>query len=133
MPEVLEAYAAALERLEQERESLGPLFGAPSPKHYVEVMRACVQANVTPAAMANRAASWWQNVKASDDFLNVVFADFAKKLGRSPLNKGSYYELIEHMRPDDFDAEISVMLDRIVEVASRAQPRGDGPLPIDVS
>lgn len=133
MPEVLEAYAAALERLEQERESLGPLFGAPSPKHYVEVMRACVQANVTPAAMANRAASWWQNVKATDDFLNVVFADFAKKLGRSPLNKGSYYELIEHMRPDDFDAEISVMLDRIVEVASRAQPRGDGPLPIDVS
>ncbi|MEY3210718.1 MAG: hypothetical protein RIT28_1199, partial [Pseudomonadota bacterium] len=79
-------------------------------------------ANVTPAAMANRSAPWWSSMKATDDFLNVVFLDFATQLKRKPLNKGSYYQLIEHMRPEDFDPEIITMLDRILAAVESAKP-----------
>ena len=118
MPEVLESFAVSLAH----QEAAGPLFVNGEAERFRSVMRQSILANVTPAAMANRSAPWWSNMKATDDFLNVVFMDFATQLKRKPVNKGSYYQLIEHMRPEDFDPEITTMLDRILAVAESAKP-----------
>lgn len=118
-PEVLYAFARSLAA----QEAPGSLFEKDLAAQYLEHMEACVANHVTPAALANRSAPWWKTVKATDDLLDNVFADFAQRLRRPlALNKGGYYELIGFMPPEQIDMEVREMLDRIVGVARTARP-----------
>lgn len=103
-PEVLEAFAAE----EAER------------------MRECIADQVPPAALRDREHSWWRDVKASDDFLNLVFESFyASRQLPNLMRKTDYHRLARFVPRESLDPEVVDMLDAIVEVAERAVPRGE--------
>ena len=118
-PEVLEAYAASLAR-----ESVpGPLFEEPESERYVGVMRRCIEGRVPPAALENADDPFWTNTKATDDYLDLVFDEFFGRLGiPNRMRKGGYHRLARFVPRERIDPEIVAKLDRIVEVAGRANP-----------
>jgi len=64
---------------------------------------------------------WSADIKATDDFLDPLFSNFSKKIGRSlVLRKSEYAKLIAFLLPGAVDAEVVEKLDLIVDVAGRA-------------
>ena len=120
-PSVLEDYAA---RLAAER-SVGPLFESVEVARFREVMHRCVEERVPPVALRNPADRWWDTVKASDDFLDLVFESFFEELGLPNLmRKSDYHRLADLVPAEAIDPEVTVVLDKIVEVALSANPAG---------
>ena len=63
------------------------------------------------------------DIKASDDFLGPVFENYFEKLGlRNLIRKTDYHVLARLVPKELIDNEVREKLDRIVEVAGRAQP-----------
>jgi hypothetical protein len=63
-------------------------------------------------------------VKATDDFLDLLFAEYYKQQGLPNLmRKTDYYELARHMERVDIVPEVVEKLDAILAVAQRAKPR----------
>jgi len=120
-PSVLEDYAA---RLAAER-SVGPLFESVEVARFREVMHRCVEERVPPVALRNPADRWWDTVKASDEFLDPVFESFFEELGLPNLmRKSDYHRLADLVPAEAIDPEVTVVLDKIVEVALSANPAG---------
>ncbi len=67
---------------------------------------------------------WSHDVKASDEFLDRLFALYFKKL-KLPnlLTKTDYHVLAQFLTKDQIDTEVIQKLDLIVETASKAKPR----------
>jgi ABC-type arginine transport system ATPase subunit len=66
---------------------------------------------------------WSPDIKASDDFLDPLFADFSKRLSLPlVLRKSEYCELVKFLPKDKVDAEITLKLNEILEVAKKASP-----------
>ncbi|MBI2477152.1 MAG: hypothetical protein HYV60_00380 [Planctomycetia bacterium] len=67
---------------------------------------------------------WSPEIKATDDFLDPLFRAFFKKL-KLPLtfHKADYHQLARLVPKSSLDSEISVMLDEIVRIADKANPR----------
>jgi hypothetical protein len=122
-PIVLEDYAA---NLAAER-SVGPLFESVEVAHFRDVMHRCVEERVPPVALRNLADRWWDTVKASDDYLDPVFESFFQELGLPNLmRKSDYHRLADLVPAELIDPEVTLVLDRIVEVANSANPAGGG-------
>ena len=120
-PSVLEEYAS---RLSAER-SYGPLFESVEVARFRSVMRRCVEERVPPVALRNPADRWWQTVKASDEFLDPVLESFFEELDLPNLMRKSDYHWLADLVPKELiDPEVSLVLDKIVEVASSASPAG---------
>jgi hypothetical protein len=63
------------------------------------------------------------NTKASDDFLDRLFAKFYEELGLPNLMRKTHYHVLTRFVPkDQIPAEISQALDQIVIVANQARP-----------
>jgi hypothetical protein len=121
-PEVLEAYAAQL----AEDRAEGPLFALTERVRLVGAMRAAIADFVPPVAMKDRSDPWWTTTKASDDFLDRVFAVFFKAIGIPNLMPKTNYHVLARLVPKaGIDPEVVEMLDAIVEVAKQARPRGE--------
>jgi hypothetical protein len=118
-PETLESYAHAIGAA---RAGI-PLLEEASVLQAVEAMRESVRDRVTPAALRDRNDPWWTTVKASDQFLDLVFPDFHRRLGSyMDFKKADYYRLVPHI-PDSMVAdEIVAVLDGIARIASGACP-----------
>ena len=122
LPDVLEAHAASL----ASGRDVGPLFEGTEPLRYAEVMRGCIRARVPPAALEDLTDRWWLTTKATDDFLDVVFAEFFSKMKLPNLTrKADYHELAARVPRERIDDEVVQVLDAIHDVATRAKPRGD--------
>ncbi len=104
--------------------AVGPLFGQMA----VDAMREAVEDRITPAALRDRSDPWWISVKASDDFLDLVFAAFAKKLNL-PLDvrKADYHLLVAHIPESEISDEIREVLNVIADVAEAASPACNEP------
>lgn len=64
---------------------------------------------------------WSRDVKASDDVLDPIFRAFSKELGIPlALRKSQYYELVDHIDPEEIPGEVSEILNSILEVATNA-------------
>lgn len=64
---------------------------------------------------------WSTDVKASDDVLDPIFRAFSKELGIPlALRKSQYYELVDHIDPEEIPGEVSEILNSILEVATNA-------------
>ena len=65
---------------------------------------------------------WSPDRKASEHVLPQILKRYREKVQdiRTP-EKGSFYTLIDHQRPEDIDPEVIAVLDAIQEVASRAK------------
>jgi ABC-type lipoprotein export system ATPase subunit len=115
-PEVLLAYAAASAGEGQP----GPLFVTAEADKRQSIMRECIADLVLPVALRDRNDRWWQDVKASDEFLDRLFATFFKRLGLPNLmNKSNSYVLAEYVSEELIDREVIHKLDQIAEIASR--------------
>ena len=89
-PETLLAYAGA-----QERDAFGPLFAGPEAERRRKAMEESIADHVIPAAMKDRSDAWWDNVKASEEFLDRVFDAYLKRLDlpRGLFKKSDYHVL----------------------------------------
>ena len=121
-PETLLAYA----ELSGANDAVGPLFGRAEAAKRRAVMERVVQENVPPAALNDPSHRFWITTKASDDFLDVVFARYFRELGLGMLlGKSDYHRLAALVPKERIDPEIAEKLDAIEGVASKAQPLRD--------
>lgn len=62
-------------------------------------------------------------MKASDDFLDLIFPEFYRQLGLRPdFRKADYYQLVSHVPESLIAPEVIGVLDAIDAVASRSRP-----------
>jgi hypothetical protein len=81
---------------------------------------------VPPVALEDRNDVWWQNTKASDDFLDRLFEKFYERLGTANLmRKTNYHKLAQFVPIGLLDPEIREKLDLIESVAHAATPPND--------
>jgi len=118
-PETLESFA----RKVGSESAGGPLLEQAHVEAALNAMREAVRDRVTPAALRDPRDLWWRTVKATDDFLDLVFPDFYRRLGQyMDFKKADYYELVRYVPMDMVSDEIRLALDRINETAQRARP-----------
>jgi AAA ATPase domain/AAA domain, putative AbiEii toxin, Type IV TA system len=109
MPTVLMKFA--------ETDAPGGLFAAPQRK----LMEELIADRVPPIALRDPTDSWWINMKATDDFLDPLFADYYKKQNlQNLMRKSNYHELARFVAPGDIALEVAEKLDKIVAVAKTA-------------
>jgi hypothetical protein len=86
-------------------------------------MREAVHDRVSPAALRDPNDPWWKTVKASDEFLDLVFPDFYWRMGLyMDCKKADYYRLVHHVPDTLVSDEIRQALDHIYQTASKARP-----------
>ncbi|MCJ7578344.1 MAG: AAA family ATPase [candidate division Zixibacteria bacterium] len=118
-PEVLLKYAEAL----PEQNVVGPLFAQPESEKRKRIMQQCINDLVPPVALNNRNDRWWNDTKATDDFLDRLFEEYFKKLELPNLLPKANYHILARLVPKDLvDEDIKKKLDSIVAVAKRANP-----------
>jgi energy-coupling factor transporter ATP-binding protein EcfA2 len=67
---------------------------------------------------------WGEDVKATDEGLDLIFQRFFNKQGAPvAFRKGDYHMLVDVLAQREIDQDIVDCLDQIAEVASRAAPR----------
>lgn len=90
-------------------------------------MQNCINDLVPPLALRDRSYRWWQNVKASDEFLDPLFEMYFQQLGLPNLMRKSDYHRLAPLVPKELIAdEIREKLDKIVEVYSAVNPEEVG-------
>ena len=116
----LESYAAAAAAVD----SPGPLFAGPEAERRVSAMREAIDEIAAAMQQLGRGSPWDPDTKVSDDFLTPLFRAYFRKLGlpEDLMSKKSFYELAEHVPPDEIDPEVREKLDAIAEVAASARP-----------
>jgi hypothetical protein len=119
-PETLLAYAEA----SAGETSPGPLFTLAQSAVRRRVMEECIQELVPPVALRAPSDVWWTNVKASDEFLDRLFAMFFDRIKLPNLmRKTNYHLLANYVAPERMVPEIVEKLDLIHRVSQRATPR----------
>ncbi len=84
-----------------------------------EVMEQVITDITAPAALRDLSAKFWNDTKLSDDWLDVIFPEFYKRLSLpTSFYKRDYYELISLLKPEEIDPEISEKLDAILNALS---------------
>lgn len=106
-PAVLTSYARSLGG----EMAAGPLFAGEGDR-FAETMMTAIRGRIPPRALEDEADIWWRNVKATDEFLDLVFDDFFVALGLPNLmRKTDYHSLVTHLSPDHIDPEVKEVLD----------------------
>jgi hypothetical protein len=101
-----------------ETEGGGPLFVA----QYVNKMEESIAKVESAMQTLRKGSPWSHDTKVTDDFLNPLFSEFFKGLGIPNLfQKTDYHVLASLVRPEDIDAEVVTVLDKIAEVSSQAE------------
>ncbi len=101
----------------------GPLFEPAERDRRMTAMEACITDLVPPVALRNQDDQWWFNVKASDEFLDRLFASFFHRLHLPNLmRKTDYHTLARYVRREDIAPDVMEMLDAVVSVGQRARP-----------
>lgn len=118
----LEAYAAAL----APEDASGSGSTAAEGNRRVQAMRDAIDAIESAMRKLGKGSPWDGNVKASDDFLDPLFAEYFRELGLPNLMaKSNYHQLAQYVPADEIDPEIADKLDAIAAVAKRANPAGE--------
>ncbi len=103
----LERFAAAGGR----EASAGPLFGDAEARVRVEAMHKSIVAVEAAMRTLGKGSPWSKNIKAGDDFLAPLFADYFGKLGLpNAMRKKSFHVLARHVPRDEIDGEVGVVL-----------------------
>lgn len=118
----LETLLVYAERLAK-KQSAGPLFSDDLQDHYRDTMDRCFRRLVPQIALENERDRWWNDVKASEDFLDRLFENFFAELELPNLmRKTDYHFLAALVSERQIDNEIVEVLDRIENVAENATP-----------
>jgi len=113
----LENYFANPEILYRHAKLLSNKYPKIGSTKLVETMTQTVEDLTVPLYLKDLNNDWWHNAKLSDDWLDIIFPEFYRRLGL-PLDfyKRDYYQLIMLLRPDEIHKEITDKLDAIYEV-----------------
>jgi hypothetical protein len=85
-------------------------------------MQQCINDLVPPLALRDRSDRWWNDVKASDEFLDRLFEEYFKRLSLPNIMRKSNYHDLARLVPQGLIApEVVEKLDAIVEVAEAAK------------
>jgi ABC-type taurine transport system ATPase subunit len=102
----------------KEGHQYGPLFGT----HWEQSMQEAIS-RVEAALVTLGKSPWSPEIKASDEFLDVVFARFYESLKLTNLmRKSDYHRLAPFVPSEEIDPEVNQVLDAILEVARSARP-----------
>jgi predicted ATPase len=110
----LENYFAKPELLIRHASLMGNQYPYIGGVRIQEVMRKTIE-DVTPKIYLNDPTNeWWNKTKLSDDWLDIIFNEFYKRL-KFPQDfyKRDYYKLIRLLNPSEVDKEITEKLDLI--------------------
>jgi len=109
-PEILKRFARSKES--------GNLFTTGLEEKLIKI----IQDNIPPIAFRDLNNDWWKTIKASDDFLDIIFDKFYKELGiPNEMPKGQYYRLIEFLENEEMLPEMKEKLDSILQIANLAK------------
>ncbi len=104
----------------------GPLFEHAERERLRRAMTEAIDEVTSALATLGRPTPFSADIKASDDFLEPVFAKFFAKIGLPNLmRKSDYHTLAQFVEPGELGSEVREVLDAIVEVARAAKPVGD--------
>lgn len=96
----------------------GPLFVG----DWARVMQDTIAEFEQALAILGKPSPWGADSKATDDFLDPLFAKFFAKLQLPNLmRKSDYHELARFVRADQLDEEVREVLDALHKVAESAQ------------
>ena len=71
----------------------------------------------------DKPSPWSSDIKASDDVLAPIMKAFSKELDLPlVLRKNQYCDLVQYVEAKELDRDVTAILDRIVNVANKAQP-----------
>ncbi|MEW6620793.1 MAG: AAA family ATPase [bacterium] len=99
------------------------LFGNAEAHRRVSAMKEAILELTSALKTLNKPAPWSPDIKATDDFLDLLFDNYFKKLGLpNLLKKSDYHILVQFVPKNEIDSEITEKLDAIVEIAKRAIP-----------
>ncbi len=116
-PETLIEYAKQTGKVEAPR----PLFATRETGSRVQAMQESIQEVTTAMETLEKGSPWANDTKVSDDFMTPVFKKYFKKLNLpNIMDKKSFCELVNYVPAEKIDAEIRNALDRIVDIANRA-------------
>ncbi|MFZ5819002.1 MAG: AAA family ATPase [Chloroflexota bacterium] len=102
------------------------LFGYQERENREKIMRETIRQLEDALNALRRPAPWSDDIKATDDFLDPLFDQYFSKLGLpNVLRKSDYYILADLVPVEKISQEVIEKLDAIVEIASRAKPRGN--------
>lgn len=117
----LERYAAA----SAQEATPGPLFALTEEARRISAMRESIEAIEAALHKLGKGSPWDPGIKASDDFLNPLFAEYFARLGLpNVMPKKSYYVLARHVPNEEIDSEVIGTLDAIGRIAESAEARG---------
>ena len=103
----------------------GPLFAAPERQRRVNAMQAAIDEIESALEALGKPSPWSEDIKASDEFLDPLFASYFKRLELPNLMaKKNFYELVVCVPDSEIDPEIHEKLDAIADVARGAEPGG---------
>jgi len=116
-PETLISYAGRIDG------QLGPLFEPAQRERQRVAMRESIDRVVEALRTLGRQDPFGPDVKASDELLAPIFQGYFERLGLPNLMQKTDYHVLAHLAPaDQIDPEVVAKLDRIVDVANRANP-----------
>ena len=104
-----------------------PLFAAAERQRRVNAMDAAIDEIESALKALGKPSPWSPDIKASDEFLDPLFASYFKRLDLPNLMaKKNFHELVDCVPDSEIDPEIRIKLDAIADVADSAVPAGDG-------
>jgi len=102
------------------------LFGQAEQARREPAMRESVEEVSRALKTLGKPDPWSPDIKASDEFLDPLFADFSKRLGLPlVLRKSEYCGLVQFLPRNKVDADVVAKLDAIVETVANAKPTKD--------
>lgn len=102
------------------------IFSASEKERRGNAMRESITEISSALKKLNKFLPWSDDIKASDDFLDPVFAEYFKKLNLpNILRKTNYHILARYVPKEKIDPEIFEKLKVIVSVAKKANPSGN--------
>jgi len=113
--EVLMAYAKSSKE--------NGLFGWAEENKRSKAMQESIEEITKAKETLRKPGPWSDEIKASDDFLDILFPTFFEKLGMTNLmNKSDYHILARLVPRDSIDPEVIEKLNLIVDIAQKASP-----------
>ena len=85
-----------------------------------KTMQDVIEENTTPAALRDLSSNFWNTAKLSDDWLDIIFPEFYKRLGLpQDFYKRDFYQLIGLLQSNEIDPEIKEKLDVLLTIFAR--------------
>ncbi len=103
----LENYFARPELLYRHARQLGGRYTVIGVDKMVETMKQVVADLTVPLYLKDLSHTWWNTAKLTDEWLDVIFPEFYKRLNLPrDFFKRDYYQLITLLKPEEVDKEV---------------------------